>query len=175
MSLDELKAVLAPPAEPAEAPRPEDWPSAEARLGTPLPDDYKTFIEAYGTGRIDDFLWVFNPFSEHQHLNLLERAREMPEIYAELGEEGHEHPPPIFPSPSGLLVFGATDNGDFLFWKTSGPPNDWTVVVNESRAPEYEEFRGGLAYFLVTVLRRRYRSNIFPDDFPSASPTFRPD
>jgi len=174
VSVDELKRVLEPPEEPNEAPRPEDWSAVEERLGTPLPGDYKTFIEAYGTGRIDNFLWVYNPFAANENLNLLKEVQEVGEIYAELGRGGHETPPPFFPSPGGLLPLGATDNGDFLFWKVSGPPDTWTIVVNESRAPEYEEFDGGLSAFLVAILNGGFTSKIFPDDFPSEAPGFKP-
>jgi hypothetical protein len=63
-ALGKLVKILPPPKKPVEAHG--DWRKAEAKLGTSLPDDYKTFIEAYGTGAISYELRILSPFTRHE-------------------------------------------------------------------------------------------------------------
>jgi hypothetical protein len=69
--LERLRRLLPPPAEPLEAGRTDGWAAVEAALGTGLPSDFKAFTERYGSGKIDDFLYLFNPFTQGQDGNLL--------------------------------------------------------------------------------------------------------
>lgn len=176
MSIEQLSAVLEPPASPVETPRrAEDWAAAEADLGTPLPADYKAFIERYGSGVVDDFLSVFNPFAANEHVNLASAGRARLDGLRMLRDEfdidtGHE----LFPAAGGLLPFGATDNGHVLFWETKGEPQDWTVIVREPRAPRYERFASNMTGFLHDILSRREVCAVFPEDFPDAHPVFTP-
>jgi hypothetical protein len=175
MSIERLLEILTPPPAPAEAPPGGAWAEVEGHVGSPLPDDYKAFVERFGTGRIDNFIWVFNPFSKNRHVNLVEQVEVRLDALKVLRDEFDEELPyKLYPEPSGLLPFAATDNGDVLHWKTDGPPNDWTVVVNESRAPEYEEFDTGMTGFLSDILTRARACRIFPSSFPGQSPTFEP-
>jgi hypothetical protein len=175
MSIEQVTAVLTPPPSPVETPRhAEDWAAAEADLGTPLPADYKAFIEQYGTGVVDDFLWVFNPFSANEHANLASEARGRLDALRSLRDEfevdiRHE----LFPAVGGLLPFGATANGDVLFWETAGEPRNWTVIVSDARAPEYEHFRSNMTDFLHDILSRKEVCRIFPGSFPGPHPVFR--
>jgi hypothetical protein len=74
--LERLRRLLPPPAHPVEAGRPDGWAEVEAALGTGLPSDFKAFTELYGSGTIDDFLYLFNPFTQGQYRKLMaERKR----------------------------------------------------------------------------------------------------
>jgi hypothetical protein len=177
MSIEKLAAVLPPPAGPVETPRrgAEDWAAVEGGLGTPLPPDYKAFVEGYGTGAIDDFLWVFNPFSANEHANLISQTKVRLDSLRSLRDEFQlDIRYELFPAGGGLLPFGATANGDVLFWETAGEPQDWAVIVGESRASEYESFGSNMTGFLHDILSRKEVSRIFPEDFPTASPVFKP-
>lgn len=175
MSLTRLKEILPPPELKKEASRADEWISVESTIGTELPSDYKEFIDLYGSGSIDRFLTIFDPFSRNENTNLLDAIRTKLEALRELQDEFQsERKYAIFPEPGGLLPFGGTDNGDVLFWKTSGKPEAWSVVINESRAPEYEEFSSCMTDFLVGVLTRTVRSSILPQAFPNPNPAFSP-
>jgi hypothetical protein len=50
-----LAQHLPPPPAPLEVPTKAAWAAAERALA-PLPEDYKEFVETYGTGSIDGFL-----------------------------------------------------------------------------------------------------------------------
>lgn len=47
-SLDELQAPLGRPAR--RQPNPDDWNEVEEHIGSALPSDFKTFLDAYGSG-----------------------------------------------------------------------------------------------------------------------------
>ena len=48
-----------------------DWEKVEDSYEIKFPNDYKSFIEYYGEGRINEFLWILSPFSEYENLNTI--------------------------------------------------------------------------------------------------------
>lgn len=150
------------------------WDSVEAQLGTVLPSDYKNLVSSYGDGIFDEFLWIYTPFTPHREANLIHASKVDREVLMETRNfPGHEQVA-VFPEPNGLLACGGTGNGDRLFWKTVGLPDVWTIVVRDSRAPEAWEHHGNLISFLQLLLSRKKRCPIFPSDFPSVHPAFKP-
>jgi SMI1-KNR4 cell-wall len=175
MRLIELAHILPIPAAPQEIPSLDDWPSIEKDLGTPLPSDYKEFIEKYGSGRIDDFLAIFNPLSANKHTNLLARGRVERDTYTTLRTKlPHYYSHDVFPDVGGLLPFGITDNGNVLYWKTDHKTTLWSVIVYEERGPKYFAFDGNMVAFLKGVLSKELRCDVLPTNFPSERPTFQP-
>lgn len=152
-----------------------NWNNVEQSLNTKLPDDYKKFTDTFGSVYIDEFIGVLNPFSSNPNLDLVAQAKIILDDYRWLHEQGNEEPKyPYFPEKGGLLPFGTTDNGDVLFWKTAGQPNEWTVVVNAAREAEYDEFDENMTNFLSNILQGKLISTVFPNGFPSQSPTIEP-
>jgi hypothetical protein len=175
MTLKRLEAILMPPARAGKPADPAMWNSAERELGTALPDDYKSFVSVFGGGRIDDFLTIYSPFAQAEHVNLVQRHRRDLNAEEEIrkwlpGQRSYD----LYPAPGGLLGFGSTDNGDLLFWKTQGPPNGWTISIIEPRGPDRCDFNGSMTEFMTALLSREVSCDIFPSDFPSAHPTFVP-
>ncbi len=166
-NLGRLFEVMPPPEEPLEVPTLGDWERCECEI-SPLPLDYRAFISAYGTGTVDDFLWVFNPASGNEFLNLVSQRRA---ILSALAITARQSPArfsmPRFPEPGGFLPFAGTDNGDSLFWVTAGEPDAWTVAVMGPRAPDVYRYEGGLVAFLVAIIAEGFDCGGFPDDFPS--------
>ena len=54
MSVEELMAVVAPPAHPRDVGDLAAWAAVEERLGTRLPADFRDFVFRYGTGIFND-------------------------------------------------------------------------------------------------------------------------
>lgn len=172
MSIDALVAVLPPPdgVLPVTASR---WDAVERQVGTALPPDYKAFIDRYGLGRIAEFLSVFTPFSDNPHANLLEQAKGQLSARRELSLILDEPLTfDLYPVSGGLLPFGGTDNGDVLFWLTQGKPEQWCVVVGDSRTLEHETHPTSVTIFLVDYLTGRLSSSIVPPMRPEVA-TFR--
>jgi hypothetical protein len=170
-SIAPLSRIVSPPPAPVE--NAGSWPQVESDLGTALPDDFKAFIQRYGSGTISGFLSVLNPFSTWPRLNLAQRGREQLDALRELASEfGEQCPYALFPAKGGLLPVAMTDNGDVIHWLTHGQPEQWTIVVNESRGPDYEEFRMNLTTFLAAIVSERVRCRAFPRSFPGSDRSF---
>jgi len=174
-SLKELVEVLAPPESPLEVPAESDWSRCKRDLGM-LPSDFIDFLSIYGTGTIDEFLWIFNPASKNEFLEFESSIRRILEALRETASQfPGDFPMPIYPDPGGFLPFGTSDNGDTLFWVTEGEPDEWKVAVMGPRSPDVFHFSGGMVEFLTQVLLRKVSCDRFPDDFPGDPPiTFTP-
>ncbi|MBN8781338.1 SMI1/KNR4 family protein [Thiobacillus sp.] len=174
MSIEKLEKILEPPIAPVDSPVADGWSDAERKLGK-LPDDYKRFIELYGTGSIDGFVWIFNPFTSNKNLNLLDQIQIKISALSDLSETfGEALPFPLFPKPNGLLPFGVTDNGDVLFWQVANNPDDWKVIINAAREPKWKKYDVDMTDLLAGLLSRQIICEVFPGDFPSNRPVFYP-
>jgi hypothetical protein len=163
--LEQLRRLLPPPAEPLEAAPPDGWVGVEAALGTGLPDDFKAFTELYGSGKVDDFLYLFNPFAEGQDGNLLFEKDRVLAGYAETRAKFPARLPlPPFPEEGGVLPLGRTDNGDELYWVTGGDPGGWPVALLEARAARQEVHRMPVTGFLEALAAGELVTAILPDE-----------
>lgn len=174
-SIAYLTSVMPPPDHPIDPGDPSLWPAVEAQLGTPLPEDYKLYINTYGVGSIADFIWIIDPFTDNRSINLdniqavLKGERILREKQPRAGS-----PYPIYPEPGGILPWGHTENGDQLFWKTGRDPSAWPIVVNETRSPYYHGYFCSLTLFLSKILTGDLRVETFPlGNFRPDAP-FRP-
>jgi len=167
--LRRIDEMLNCPTVPLNAPTEAEWAEFEAAY-CKFPHDFKVFLSQFGTGCIDEFLWFLSPVSPNENLNLtvqLERQLQALRESCDLGL-------PLFPEEGGILPFGITDNGDLLAWRTHGIPDEWGVVVVDSRAPEYVEFRQSFSRLVAGLLSGETKCTLFPADFPSDRPKFRP-
>jgi hypothetical protein len=172
MAIDDLMRVMPPPAAPKEA---DDtrWHEVEKQIGTALPNDFKQFIGTYGSGRINDFIWMLNPFSHRKNINLIEQqSRQLNALRTLINDFGERCPYALFPEPGGLLPCGFTDDGDIIHWLTSGVPSEWGVIVNDSRGPQYAKYDLSLTEFLFRIVDRIEVCPIFPRGFPIGGPRF---
>jgi hypothetical protein len=168
-----LSRIMPPPANPVEAGG--SWSYVEERLGVELPEDFKDFIQLYGSGRIDRFVSVLNPFSTRPTLNLLEQSTRQLDALRELHDYfGEQNPFELYPTAGGLLPVAITDNGDVIHWLTSGNPADWTIVVNEARSPDYEQFACNLTAFLEGLLVKSIICRALPSSAFNGTPEFNP-
>ena len=174
MQIDDLKAILPVPPSTVET-HSRTWSAVEQEIGTRLPDDFKAFIELYGSGRISEFIWVLNPFASNQFINLGRQVVDRLGALEALARDFCEQCPyPLFPQSGGLLPFAVTDNGDVVYWITNGDPNAWRVVVNQARGPKYEEFALNATDFLAGVLTHRIDCTVFPKSLRETVAHFEP-
>ena len=113
------------------------WIAIEESLGLRLPADYKVMVDLFGASSWDDFLHVLSPFDDG--LNLQQRGQQILDADREsrLAFPSH-YPIALYPESGGLLPWAITDNGDTLYFITSGPPDEWPILIKGSRAPEFE-------------------------------------
>lgn len=173
MSMYVLKKILVPPSFPNESGIGNIWPSIDKGLG--FPKDYIAFINGYGTGRIADFMAIFNPFSKNQDLNFFEQKKI---IIDDLNYLNNEDPEcfkyNLYPDVDGLLPIGVTDNGDYIFWVVSdlGNSDAWGTAIIASRSPDVEYFDENITSLLAGLLSRRIMSGSLPNSFPPKKITF---
>jgi hypothetical protein len=163
--LERLRQLLPPPADPVEPGRPDGWAQVEAALGTQLPSDFKAFTEQYGSGMVDDFLYLFNPFAAGQDGNLLVEKDRVLAAYRQTRARFPDRlvlPP--FPEEGGVLPLGRTENGDELYWVTQRDPDGWPVALLESRAALLEVHPMPVTGLLAALAANQLTSRVLPDD-----------
>ena len=140
------------------------WEGVEKNIGITFPMDYKMFIDSYGEGAVNEFLWVLSPFSENENLNCIEKYKVMKDAYNSMKNEFPEQFPfKFYNGKTGLFPWGITDNGDELFWNFTGDIAE--LVVYESRYSGNMSYAVSMEEFLYKLLKKEIVCPIFPDDF----------
>lgn len=130
------------------------------------------FIDSYGSGSINRFLHVFNPFSANPNINLFDQLFTQLSALRELRTD---HPDvfthPLFFEPGGLLPWATSDDGDVFCWSTYGVSGAWEVVtVPRSDSPE--RFRLSMTQFLARGLTGQLQSSALPSHFATGTGSF---
>lgn len=102
--MDKLIKILLPPKFPQKTGGKEQWGKFFGTLGTEFPTDYVKFIESYGTGGIDNFLWILTPFVNDENVNYLGRQKEMINSYIQSKKnfpQYYKHD--VYPSSGGYF------------------------------------------------------------------------
>jgi hypothetical protein len=114
---------------------------------------------------VDDFLYLFNPFAQGPDGNLVvEKDRVLAAYRQTRARFPQRLPLPPFPEPGGVLPLGRTDNGDELYWHTEGEPDDWTVVLLESRAARQEQHPVPATGFLAELAAGTLKTQVLPPE-----------
>lgn len=173
MDFDQITTLIDPPIDPIETSG-SSWTEIEREIGAILPDDYKKFINLYGTGSVGDFLWIFNPFSRNKNLNL-DSFRYFQSSYQNLKVNYPElYGRPPFPLHDSFFTWAQTDNGDSLIWIIkSEPPETWRVGIHSADQAEEELTNLTFTGFMVRLLEKQLTSRILPQQFLEARKIFR--
>ncbi len=137
--LDELTALVPPPAEPTPAADPE----------LELPADYRALIARYGLGNLAGLRLIPPADIPYEAVRQRSALLDIETPYA----------------PEDLLPWGIDESGNVVWWLTEG---DWPVVANEARGEEWHRHDGGAVSFLAAMLSGRETSDflvIEGDDF----------
>lgn len=173
MSLSHLKTILVPPHSPSENGDKDVWPPIDVNIS--FPDDYVDFIKSYGTGRIADFIALFNPFTKNVDLNFFEQKKLILEDFNYLiNEDSDYYNYTLYPNKGGLLPVGVTDNGDYFFWVVSNVENSnlWGTAIVASRSPDVEYFDVNITSLLAGILSKKIKPDSLPGNFPYKKVTF---
>ena len=110
------------------------------------------FVAGWSVGFVEGL------FAQGRRPIILEADREIRDSFPD------DVPEALFPEPGGLHPWAGTDNGDRLYWRTEGNPDSWSVVVWESRGPQYEDYALTMSGFLVAWLQGDVRIPMFPPE-----------
>jgi hypothetical protein len=169
MTIETLIRAVPPPEAPFEA-FDGPWEPIEAKLGVVLPPDYKDFVRLYGNGYFMGFLGICVPRSRNPNIRLDTYLSSLRTALPDTDEAGY----PLWPEPDGLIGFGSTDNGDYLFWLPRGPPEDWKVVIWDRGDLVFEVLDCDLTGFLAGIATGKLAPKAFPDDIFPFDPAFTP-
>jgi hypothetical protein len=152
----------------------ESWGPVVDAIGFALPVDYMQFIETYGSGSINDFIWVFNPFAETRTVNFLAQFPRVLGALRTMKEESPDKLPfPLMYELGGLLPWGMTTPGDILCWRTAGATGEWTTVAY-ARNVGCTEFKMPMSRYLHDMLRGSFGAPVISRDFAAQAPNFTP-
>lgn len=156
-AVEELTGLVSPPA----TAQPRTWTETEERLGTALPQDYKDLIDTYGGGVFDETIWILEPDCADQDYDLVAVAAEQAEVLENLWGGGEPKPAELAADGTNVLPFAYIEGtGAYLYWLIgeTAKPDEWTVLVNEGRGPEWEHHPVSVAAFVAGVLTGRIHS-----------------
>ena len=145
----------------------EEWDEIQKKHNVIFPSDYIEFIDCYGLGAVDDFLWIYSPWTNNKYLNFFEGGKRALEAYEVCKKEyPNDFPFLSYPKKEGLLPFGVTDNGDNFYWLyTSENPDSWKIIIYKDRSEEYLEYNLSLTEFLVSFLKGQVQCDILPEEW----------
>ncbi|WCD84214.1 hypothetical protein KPP03845_100535 [Streptomyces xanthophaeus] len=153
-SLEKLQELLGEPVCWGWA-QPRLWEAAEEHLGIALPADYKAFLDLYGPGGFDGFLWIGRPVDG--------AAEEFEQLWPMSGRPCHLDGPglppfPFHPRPGGLIPWGGEEDGAafYYFLPEEPDPADWRIVV-ETEDGHWHEAPGPFTGFLLGLVEGAYR------------------
>jgi hypothetical protein len=96
-------------------------------------------------------------------MNLQGRGEKILEADRESRRSFSSHYPlGLYPEPGGLLPWAITDNGDTLYFITTGPPDEWPTVIKGPRAPEFEVSFLSPALLVHHLAAGKFQSTILP-------------
>jgi hypothetical protein len=171
MSLPQLRELIQPPGKPQETGTPKKWEKFERRLGTPLPPDYKDFIDFYGTGTFNNLILPLNPFAENEYLNMMATLDAHHQANRRTQLAGDPawtvvQPFGLYPAPNGLLPWGTTAAFELnLFWQVQGPPANWVTILYNLGTGEYEVWKLSATAFLSQLFLQQIESVLLPTGY----------
>lgn len=163
MSIDLLKTLLKFEKDELKL-SDEKWSSVQNELNILFPEDYKEIISLLGSGAVNDFLWIFSPFSSNANLNLINKFYEIRDSYEYMKKNFPEKfSLEYYNGERGIFPWGITDNGDELYWNFKDDSAE--ILVYASRYSSMMKYKMNLLDFLIGVLSKKIYCDIFPKDF----------
>ncbi|QTD95751.1 SMI1/KNR4 family protein [Streptomyces cyanogenus] len=160
-SLTRLTELLPPP-EVA----PKDWAAVEEQLGTELPQDYKELVDTYGGGLFDENVWLLEPGCPRPRYDLIAMDAQCRESLQLLWDRGEPRPAELDQEGARLIPWAYEDEGGEVLYFLSTPgqkPENWPILINEGRGPEWERHAGPCTSFLLGLMTGEIESEYFPD------------
>jgi hypothetical protein len=169
----DLQAIIG---NPTKTPPLVDWGQLYNETGLLFPEDYREWVETYTDIVLDGTLAIKHPGilygmpARDSAIALLSPVKEMTDNFStisiiddnEVTREASKYA--YYPEPGGLYPWGASDNGDYCFWKTHPNPDKWIIVITDVES--WWSYSGSFTDFMVGVLSGNLYCPIFAEGFP---------
>ena len=111
---------------------------------------------------------IFSPFDGGGSGDLMVKAPRILEISRRIVPVGDEEDVigPFWPTAGGWFPCGSGGNGEMIWWRTDGIPDEWNVVISEARGSRVDIFVTPLARTLYELISRQKKCRMFPKGFP---------
>ena len=150
---------------PEDRSKKNSYEAAEKKMKVVFPQDYKEWIDSYGGGAINGFLWILSPFSDNPYLNMIDSFADMRSAYSRMKSDFPEYfkKYTFYNGKRGLFPWGASDNGDEFYWNIQD--GDEEIVVCASGYAEMISYKMSMEEFLFKLLSKEIECSVFPEDF----------
>lgn len=132
-----------------------DWNAAEAVYGRPFPADYRAFVALFGHGSIEEMVGIRIPAvtSEESYQNKVSPLA--PDALADATVNNWAAPVKAGEYRlEDLLIWGETAAADTFAWiAADSDPDRWPVAVYSRFELAWSVYPGGMAEFLLRLLR----------------------
>ena len=126
-----------------------------------FPKDYQYFIDNLGTGLIREFIWVLNAHSEYDSFNPFQVALSRKKDYEYLFDGvDYSFGYTFFPARNGLLPFGRTINGDYIYWLIDDLKHNKSSILILDEEDELEKFEMSFSEFILAIMKGELSSEI---------------
>jgi len=141
-----------------------DWDRMAGSWGRRFPAGYRRFIEAYGSGIVQDYLVVIEPEPAGEpYEEPTDGMREHTAFARNMWHETRKTPELEGTTPQ-LITWGVDSSADYLCWDASDQDSDrWPVLVYNRGDSLWRRYDCGMVAFLVRSLRADFPDLPFGD------------
>jgi hypothetical protein len=129
-----------------------DWDVLERSRGLRFPSDYRDFVSIFGAGDLGNYLYLLTPGILNSSERYVDNLANIRTSFAHQSSLDYS-PLPLYPDEDGMLHWGGTDEGDFLFWDCRpDDPDLWKVIQYHRQMHAWIEYNCGMVELLVRLL-----------------------
>jgi cell wall assembly regulator SMI1 len=149
----------------AVLPEEQDWQAVEEKLDLQFPQDFKDFINTYGSGEIGNQLRFFspkvNPVTQKSILleKIINNAKSDQEFIEKYPNNHSEIPFDIYPKKPGLITVCSDSVGNRFCFQTDENPDNWKLVYLFNKSEKNFVYNGSLTDYLVAM----YENTLSPE------------
>ncbi|MHC5311011.1 hypothetical protein ACYSNM_13290 [Myroides sp. LJL116] len=123
-----------------------------------LSRDYVDFVNYFGVGKIDDFIWILSPIISDESDNIYKRKSDLLEsLNYDTYISNDVYLLEMLNNPT-MNVLGMSENGDYILSVENG--KTFIIIVIESRFSEYEVYEFDFIEFVCKFLLNELDTNI---------------
>lgn len=145
----------------------QDWQAKEEQWQVHYPEEFKSYIDAYGHGLIHGLLYIFSPFSVHY----TEMVRGLQQAY----EVSKSDFPDLYPfslhnGKGGLFPVASSSTGHQVYWLVGSDLKPEALIVFRPRSSQFTRYERSLLSLVTEWLNGS--DEVFGTDWLENEPAF---